>query len=438
MRRLSKCCAAAAAGLLLTVGIIAGVSCQREGAGNETSPPLAAPPTVRPAREKVVAERTAADEIAERLQARRAPEAAATLIARLRDGALPEKLRAAAATDLARTGTDEAMTALRGVLNDASASSSLKAVIAEALGECPHLEARDLLLKLLESSDEAIARGAVRGLGLRDDAAAVEVLSALLRDERKTTTLRGEAALALGASEHPAAFSALQSALAGATDQPAFARDILEGMGRRPFEETQFFFTGLLQEQNVPAHLRVSALEALAQTDGNANALLLTYAKDADPQARAAAAWALAGAEHRDGLAPSLVGLLQNEADAQVRLRLYQALAHETDFDFPAVQQRVAAEQNIDAKLAGYSALARATANPEAALSFDTHAVPDLERTASAGANLQQRLASVLALQRARTPGARAALSNLAQSSGDTRVVEAARSALNRPGGNQP
>lgn len=364
-----------------------------------------------------------------RLEGRRSSESPAILIPRLLDATQPEKARAAAAEDLARLGTEEAMSALKSVLAAVASSPTLKAAVAEALGRCPHRDARALILELAENADETIARGAMRGLAALDDSAALGTLVSFLNNEQKPAGVRGEAALGLGTMENPEAFTALQAAF-HATADPALTRDILEGAGHRPFTETRDFFTGLLQDQNTPGETRVAALEAIGHSPGDATPFLLSYAMNPDPQARAAAAWALAFADHENTLARPLVGLLKSETEPAVRTRLYEALAKEPQFEASTVQQMVEAETDATARLAGFNALARTTAAPEGAQYSDERAVPELPQTALHGRTLPHRLAAVTALQRARTPAARAALAVLTQSSADPRVLKAAQGAL--------
>lgn len=85
------------------------------------------------------------------------------LAARLLDESAPLKVRRAAASELARMASDEAFQALHATLF--STNSMVKASIAEFLGECPHQDAPALLSRLLDDDDEAVARGAVRGIG---------------------------------------------------------------------------------------------------------------------------------------------------------------------------------------------------------------------------------------------------------------------------------
>ena len=82
-----------------------------------------------------------------------------------RDPETPLELRVGAVRWIARDGGEEAFEILEDLLRG-DAPASLQAAIAEALGESPRPEARPLLQTLLESEDEAVARGALRGLAL--------------------------------------------------------------------------------------------------------------------------------------------------------------------------------------------------------------------------------------------------------------------------------
>src|SRR5215204_3030722 len=129
----------------------------------------------------------------------------ARLIAELNDATLPLKARRQAARSLARLNSDEAIAALKIALRDGPAY--LKAAVAEGLGASPHPEAREMLLELVNGQDETTARGALRGLALRADAEAVEVLSNVLFNGQKSDSVRTEAALALGDVDQPGAVS---------------------------------------------------------------------------------------------------------------------------------------------------------------------------------------------------------------------------------------
>src|ERR1051325_937916 len=97
----------------------------------------------------------------------RSPES--QLSSRLLDSALPLKARRQAARTLAKLGSEEALGALKAALKDGP--PALKVAVAEVLGESPNSEARKLQLDLLNGADEPVARGAIRGLGRRGDAA---------------------------------------------------------------------------------------------------------------------------------------------------------------------------------------------------------------------------------------------------------------------------
>ena len=358
----------------------------------------------------------------------RTAESPEAVMARLLSTSSSDKMRRAAALDVARLGTEEALNALRKVLADPSAASGLKAAIAEALGECPHPDARALLHRLTGTSDESIARGALRGLAAIGDSVAIRWLSSFLESDATPADLRVEAALALGTIDDPLAFNALTSVLP--VDDPNLTRGLLEAIGQQHFDQSRGFFTEYLGSSEVPPSLRAAALEAIGRAPGEVAPFLLQFASDPDPEARAAAAWALSVTGQRAAIGAELVQLLRAESDAKVRLRLYQALGSQQNFDLATVQQFAESEPEISVRLEAYHALARTIHTPEAAAHFDQHAVPQLAEVAVTGTTLQHRLTSVVALQRARTPAARAALASVAQNSSDARVIEAARVAL--------
>ena len=117
-----------------------------------------------------------------------ADRSANELVAQLTDPAQPLPVRRKAARSLGRIGSDEAINALKRTVVEAPAD--LKAAIAEGLGESTHSDAVPMLHSLLEDRDEAAARGAIRGFAARGDASSVEVLSGVLRDAARATSLR--------------------------------------------------------------------------------------------------------------------------------------------------------------------------------------------------------------------------------------------------------
>ena len=354
----------------------------------------------------------------------------AALIARLLDDTLPLQDRRQAARDLAAIGSDDAIAALKVALYDGP--PYLKAAIGEGLGQSPHPEAWPLLLDLANGADEITARGALRGLALRGETQATDVLAQFLADSDKPESIRTEAALALGDVNRPEALEALTRAATDSPDESVLG-SILEGLGKRPFAETEAFFRGYLETPNLSAENKTAALEALGQAQGEVAPFLLQYAADPDPQARAAAAWALASIDSETDLGPALTDLLKKETDPEVRLRLYQALDSQTGSDPGTLLALAQKETDPAARLAGLQTLARACgsdAPPEVLAYFNQTAVPELKNAALTGENSQDRLTAVMALGQAGTAESRDALQQLAASSPDHRVAEAAQAAL--------
>jgi HEAT repeat protein len=161
----------------------------------------------------------------------------------------------------------------------------------------------------------------------------------------------------------------------------------------------------------------------------------LKYASDANPELRAAAAWALSATETHQDLTPQLIALLKQEADPEVRVRLYEALGAQDKMDKPAVLALARAETNPAARQAGFGLLAdacRADPTPDLVTFFDTTAVPELKATALSDKDRQSRLSAVLTLRRARTELSANALQEIASKSDDQKIVETAQAALNR------
>ena len=351
----------------------------------------------------------------------------AQLIAQLLDPTQPLKVRRQVARTLARGGTDEGMTALKLALEKGPAQ--LKAAIAESLGESPHPDAPRLLLELAHAPDEMTARGALRGLATQGHAQAVEIISGILFDARRPESVRTEAALVLGNVSDTSALSVLTRAAHEIRD-PTLTESILEGLGKRPFAETEQFFQSYLESSNRES--KIAALEALANTTGDAANLLLKYASDPDAEVRSAAAWALSANSDAGNLGSQLLGLLQQEKNPEVRRRLYQALGTQDEFAIDPILSMVQSETVLSSRLAGLDLLAqtcRAGSNSDLLTYFAESAVPELKRTALGAPDVQHRLASVNTLRNAGTPESIQALHEIAQQSTDRRTVEAAQAA---------
>jgi HEAT repeat protein len=209
------------------------------------------------------------------------------LAALLFEKTTPFQVRMQSARALAELGSEPAMAALKSALTN-DLPPSLKAAIAEDLGKCPHPEANELLHELVNGKEETVARGAARGLAARGDADAANTLGSLLFNDQTPLSVRTEAALDLGDVPLPAAQDLLTRAIAQIHDDDVL-ESALDGMGRRPFSDTETFFRNYLNSPDVPADAKVLAIEAVRDADGNVVPFLSNYLNDANPDVRAAA-----------------------------------------------------------------------------------------------------------------------------------------------------
>lgn len=209
------------------------------------------------------------------------------LTALLFNNAAPVQARRQSARSLANLGTEQAVAALKSGLTN-NLPPYVKAGIAESLGEISTPEATELLHELVNGKDETIARGAARGLAARNDADGTSTLGTLLFNEQTPLSVRTEAALALGDVNLPAAQDLLTRAIAQIHDDDIL-ESALDGMGRRPFSETQEFFRNYLDSPSFPADAKVLAIEAVRDADGDVGPFLSNYVNDANPEVRNAA-----------------------------------------------------------------------------------------------------------------------------------------------------
>lgn len=357
-----------------------------------------------------------------------ADPAATKLIVQLFDESLPLKARSQAALSLAKLGTDAALSALKSAL-EKNSSSYLSASIAEGLGNSPNPAARALLNDLVNDKDEIVARGAVRGMALSGNSDAVNSLGGLLFNDEAPLSVRAEAALALGDVNFPAALQTLTRAAAEIKEDDIL-ENVLDGLGKRPFSETEQFFSSYMSSQEVSAESKVAAIEALGNAEGDVAPFLLKYLADPDADLRAAAAWALSTSDSAGDIGPQLTDALKQETEPAVRTRIYQALENQPGADPQAVLQLVQNESDTAALLAGLTFLAgtlSSSATPGVANFFNQTGVPKLKDSALNSASSQNRLAAVIALQRAGTPAAIGALQEIAQQSTDRNVVASAQ-----------
>src|SRR5687767_445713 len=349
------------------------------------------------------------------------------LAAQLLDRTHSLKIRRQAAWTLAKIRSPEAFAVLRQALADAPAL--LKTTIAEALGNFDMAGSRELLRMLLSSDNDTVARGAMRGWAILGDNEALQLLAEMLIDSQKGADLRTEAALSLSKVNSARAYQILVDSLNNIADRE-IATAIITGIGQRSFTETEPFFRIFLGRLDVPTELRVAALESLGEAEGNPVPLLLRHLESRDSRLRGASAWGLATIENPPDVAPQLLKRLEGEGSADVRARIYQALENQSQMDVEQLLAVVFNDQAGSSRVAGLKLLASQVSrrnNQSLATEFDSVAVPQLEKLAINGADLQSRLISVMALKQARTPVALRALDRVAAQSAEPRIVSAAK-----------
>ena len=278
--------------LLLGIVLLAAVVARR----SQPPPPAPAVSNEASAGTPVSNAASAPRHIAPSLQSRLtspAPDEPATarLISIMLDSSAPLNARRQAARSLAKIGSEEAMAALKSALTS-DTPPYVKAAIAEGLGQCPNPESSDLLRQLVNGRDETVARGAARGFASRGDADAVNTLGNLLFNDQTPLSVRTEAALALGDVELPSAQDYLTKAISQIHDDDVL-ESALDGLGRRPFSETETFFRNYLNSPDVPASAKVMAIESVRDADGDVAPFLANYLNDPIPEVRAAAKDAL-------------------------------------------------------------------------------------------------------------------------------------------------
>ncbi|SPE56981.1 exported hypothetical protein [Verrucomicrobia bacterium] len=364
------------------------------------------------------------------------PTSVPKLAKTLNDETQPLKARAAAAKALAAEGSYEAITALAGALPNSP--DALRAAIAQALGTSPSAQSVPMLAGMLSDASEAVALAAVRALADQGTPQAIASLSQSLFDLSTALNVRCETALALGSIDQPGIVDVLARATTGITDEDVVTQ-VLNALGSRDISETKGAFQNYLSSATVSPEMKVTAVEAIGQTQGDASAFLASIAQDQTQPAdvRAAAAWAMSTTQTEGTQGPQLTTMLQTETDPDVRRRIYQALANQEDFDVSTIQAMVQKETDKTVQVAGLDLLAgQLRQNPSSSLQsfFDQTAAPELKNLALNDTTASDRMAAVVALVRAGTPDAMAALQQLIQQSTDPRVIQSARSGLTKPG----
>jgi HEAT repeat protein len=410
----------------------------------ETTPPSPVGDTTAQSATPVAPESTNVAVFTADMSTEKAPSAGAVaqaqtsvndLIKILNDPSLPLEERKKAIKALAQDGSSEAIGALKNAL--AGGSDELRAAIAEGLGACASPDCTLALQGLLNDANAAVVKAAVQGLAQQGSPQAIAALTQLLYDSQRSADIRQAAIQALGAIHQPGALDALTQAALNLNDE-GFVTEILTTLGSRNFSETQGFFQNYLRSPTVSSDLRVAAVEALAQAQGDPTAFLLSLVSDQNTSVRNAAAWALSATDATGNVGPQLLGLLQAESDPGVRARLYQALGNQESYDTASVLNSVQQEKDPSAQVAGLDLLAKTLAEnpstPELQSYFPQTAIPLLRQIALSGPTSDERMTAIIALTRlAGTQPALQALQYVAQNATDPNVLRAAGNIANNP-----
>jgi HEAT repeat protein len=357
------------------------------------------------------------------------------LIKILNDASLSLEERKRAIKALAQDGSAEAIGALKNALQ--GGTDELRAAIAEGLGACSSVDCTLALQGLLNDANAAVVKAAVQGLAQQGSPQGITSLTQLLYDSQRSADIREAAIQALGTIHQPGALDALTQAALNLGDD-SLVTEILNALGSRDFSETQSFFQNYLRSPNISSDLRVAAVEALAQAQGDPTAFLMTLLSDQNAEVRNAAAWALSATEATGTAGAQLLGLLQAESDPGVRARLYQALGNQDNYDMALALAAVQKETDPAALVAGLDLLAKTLSeNPSAPglqAFFDQTGIAQLKQMALTGQNSDERMMAIVALTRlAGTQPGLQALQYVALNATDPKVAGSANNIVKNP-----
>jgi len=303
---------------------------------------------------------------------------------------------------------------------------ALQAALAEALALSENSDIKTFIDSLATGENEELARAAIRGISGRDSAEAAGLLSNILHNPGMPDSMRTEAARSLGQMQEPTAFNHLLRASYEVVDlddfEPVF-HSVLEGMGMADYTQTADYFARLLEHPDIDIASKVTALEALADAQGDAAKLLLQYVSHEDMDMREAAIWSLAVRPEIDQYAEPVMSHILREKDPDARALLYSTAAA-AGANAEALWQNVMDESDRHAYLAGLSFLATQAQGP-LGQRFDREAVPNLKKIAQESTHRAEQIKAINALGRANTAGARAALLDINASNSDPRVQQA-------------
>jgi HEAT repeat protein len=331
---------------------------------------------------------------------------------------------------LAREGTPQALEALAKGFQAARPED--KVFMTRLIGSVRNPGAKEVLWPLLDDVDRNVVLTALRGLSAIGGADVSHKLGMLLEDSRQPESVRIEAAQGLGEMRTPAERDILIRVLVR-EEETDVGTEILNSLGRFPYPMVAGTFEKVLSAPETPEPMRVTAVEALAYSSKEAVPFLLgVAADDRDPDVRASAAWALSLHGHQNQLGPELFFMAEREEDPDVRRRLYEAMLPQSGILPERLLEKVLAEDDIAARVAGFNALGTAAGrrtSEAVAMAFDQQIVPELLQIATSDNSLNLRMRAVFALRRTQTVSAQAALAEIANTS-TPQIAEAARHGL--------
>ena len=210
---------------------------------------------------------------------------------------LKERRRAAFA--LAKSGGADILPKLEEMLSMEDTAPYLKAAILEGLGYSDQPQAKDLIVAMLQDENDVVVRGAIKGLSATGNQEAVLILSNIMSSEGRPDSVIAEAALGLGKIDHPDAYKLLVNAYDEAvlSENIDFQEDILAALGYVDITESGDFFKKMLDPNTTDPSLRLVAIEAIQDSEGDTGPILLSSLNDPDSEVRAEAAWGLAAAD---------------------------------------------------------------------------------------------------------------------------------------------
>ena len=230
--------------------------------------------------------------------------------------------------------------------------------IAFALGSAVRKQA---LRAVLDSRDPNVVKAAIASLSAMGGEDVAHDLARILADPKRSTAVRMAAAEGLCTIGSWTARQAIPDALKAFSGDDSATQQLWRSLGQLSFPMVADVFEAYLAAPDSPQGLRVNAAEALANSSPEAVPYLLALAQsDSDPTLRAAAAWAISMHQESTDLAPGLSELIQGEADADVRRRLYEALLPQQDIPAATLIPQVMQEEDFAARIAGFNAIGKA------------------------------------------------------------------------------